>query len=125
MTGEKKIVRRRVEPEAEPSQRADAPVPDPEASLAELIAFVQLADPWHSFQREWGAEYSRRLKALWTGTMEDFREGRPTDLPSDKLLLCMGYAVTMAPYGVIPDPQLEDYLRTMLKEYRRVSHLRG
>ena len=93
-------------------------LPEPDADLAELVAFCRANDPSHEFEKRWRSDFRDRVRELWGASTHAFKANAPTGYSSDELLMCMAYDVTVAPYLGIPESISHAYLHAILRELR-------
>lgn len=80
-------------------------LPRSDASLSEIIRFVDSQDPMPKFRKIWGDDYARNVEILWQRCIQTFGDEGPIDLGPSELLLCLKYDCAMAPYLSRPESE--------------------
>jgi hypothetical protein len=94
-------------------------LPGADATLEQMIGLAHTVDPTAHFQQRWGEEYRARAQALWHRCVQSYKDGLTAGLPSEELLMCLAYDVTLGPYLGVPEPHKLPFLRWLVDGVRR------
>jgi len=93
-------------------------LPEPDATLEQIIRFARSADPTAHFHERWGAEYRTNVQALWHRCVGSFKAGSVAAAPPDELLMCLEYDVVLGSFLGVPEPHKLPFLRWLVAGVR-------
>lgn len=94
-------------------------VPKDDASLTEIMTFLDSRDFAANFRKLWGDDYAKNAEMLWQRCTHAFKEGDRISMSSDELLLCLKYDSAIAPYLPRSEPERLLFYRRLLAEIRK------
>ena len=94
-------------------------LPRSDASLSEIVRFVDSQDPAAKFRKMWGDDYARNVEILWQRCMRNFSDEGPIDLDPHELFLCLKYDRAIAPYLSRPEHQSLRFYRWLMGQIRK------
>lgn len=93
--------------------------PRSDASLSEIIRFVDSLDPVPKFRKLWGDDYAKTVEILWQRCTRTFSDAGLIDLSPDELILCLKYDCAMAPYLSRPESESLRFYRWFTKQIQK------
>jgi hypothetical protein len=94
--------------------------PGDTATMPEIIRFSSAADPTAHFRQLWGTSYQSNVSALWSRSVQSFRDKVAAGAPPAELLLCLAHDIALGPHGLgVPPPDTAPFWRWLLNGARR------
>lgn len=75
-------------------------LPDGSAGIKDIISFSDRFNPLPHFRKLWGDEYAVKIDELWSQAVIAFEKDSAPPENTDALLMCLQYAIVLAPHGL-------------------------
>lgn len=93
-------------------------LPMANASLSEILMFIDARDPAAKYRKIWGSDYAEKAENLWSVCMKAFSDGAEFINDKDELLLCLKYDSAIAPYLTRTESKTVEFYQWILEKLR-------